>query len=137
MNRFCRTVYVLLPGYTGIDQMNFIALDIGSTSIKATAWDLAKLETIGDTIRVPCPAPLPGLPTGHFELDPAAVVSTVQEVITSILSDVADVAGIVSCNQMAGVILADHEGNPLSNYLSWRDQRVFNRSPEAHDPITI
>lgn len=109
--------------------MNFIALDIGSTSIKATAWDLAKLETIGDTIRVPCPAPLPDLPTGHFELDPAAVVSTAHEVITSILSDVADVAGIVSCNQMAGVILADHEGNPLSNYLSWRDQRVLELFP--------
>ena len=113
--------------------MNFIALDIGSTSIKATTWDLEHLETIGPTVRVPSPTLLPGLPAGHFELDPAAVVNTVRGVLTSILSDVTNVAGIVNCNQMAGVILVDPEGKTLSNYLSWRDQRVLQRPPGSTD----
>ncbi|MBC8356217.1 MAG: hypothetical protein H8E66_29925 [Planctomycetes bacterium] len=103
--------------------MNFIGLDIGSTSIKGAVLDLESF-TIARTARVSCPEPITGLPPRHFELDPFAVVDAVQVVLAQLLEGVEDCAGVISCSQMAGVILMDEGGRPLTNYLSWRDQRV-------------
>jgi sugar (pentulose or hexulose) kinase len=108
--------------------MQFIGLDIGSSSIKGAVLDLETL-TVGSTAKVACPDPIAGLPVRHFELDPLAVVDAVQVVLTRLLDKVEDCAGIVSCNQMAGVILIDATGDPLTNYLSWRDQRVLEEHP--------
>jgi sugar (pentulose or hexulose) kinase len=104
--------------------MEFIGLDIGSSSIKGAVLDLDNL-TVGKTAHVNCPHPIAGLPPRHFELDPVAVVDGIQVVLAQLLDEVKDCAGIVSCSQMAGVILADAEGHALTNYLSWRDQRLL------------
>lgn len=110
--------------------MNFIGLDIGSSSIKGAVLDLDSL-TVGKTARVNCPEPIAGLPPKHFELDPLTVVEATRLVLAQLLDAVKECAGIVSCSQMAGVILADPVGNPLTNYLSWRDQRVLERHPSG------
>lgn len=115
--------------------MEFIGLDIGSSSIKGAVLDLDSL-TVGKTARVACPEPIAGLPPRHFELDPLAVVDAVQIVLTQLLAEVEDCAGIVSCSQMGGVILADSDGNPLTNYLSWRDQRAMEQHP-LHDGASV
>jgi sugar (pentulose or hexulose) kinase len=110
--------------------MNFVGLDIGSSSIKGAVLNLDRL-TVERTARIPCPQPIAGLAPRYFELDPLAVVDAVQNVLVQLLDEVDDCAGIVSCSQMAGVILADADANPLSNYFSWRDQRVLEDHPSG------
>ncbi|MCA9121740.1 MAG: hypothetical protein H6822_07375 [Planctomycetaceae bacterium] len=110
--------------------MRFIGLDIGSSSIKGAVLNLDSL-TIESTARVACPEPIANLPSRHFELDPLAVVDAVEGVVVQLLNEFDDCAGIVSCTQMAGVVLTDAAGNPLTNYLSWRDQRVAEKHPSG------
>ena len=115
--------------------MNYLALDIGSSSIKGTVWDLDRLAMTASIIRIPCPEPITDLPARHFELDPLAIADATGQVIEALVEQVGEIAGIVSCNQMAGVVLTDTKGNPLSNYLSWRDQRVlepFRQSDQTY-----
>ena len=109
--------------------MNFIGIDIGSSSIKGAVLDLERCR-MGDVVQVPCPGPVADLPPRQFELDAPAVVEAVRGVLSRLLESVSDCAGIVSCSQMAGVVLAEpNSGAPLSNYMSWRDQRALDCIP--------
>lgn len=110
--------------------MQYLALDIGSSSIKGALLDLERLQ-IGATIRRVCPGPVPGLPPRHFEIDPDAVTRATEEVLTELVATADAPAGVVSCTQMAGTILVDQQGQPLTRYLSWRDQRVLDNHPTA------
>ena len=101
-----------------------LAIDIGSSSIKGAAVDPER-RVVGTLVRQPFPDPVPGLASGHFEVEPAAVVSAVRKVLDQLAVDAADVEAILFCGQMGGVILVDQCGQPLTNYLSWRDQRTL------------
>jgi sugar (pentulose or hexulose) kinase len=103
--------------------MKFIGIDLGSSFIKGAVLDPALL-TLSHVARQPFPEPLPGLPANHFEIDPHAVVTAVEAVVAELLSSAPDCQGILFTGQMGGVILADERGRPLTNYLSWRDQRT-------------
>ena len=76
--------------------------------------------------RVPFPAFLRGLPPAQREVDPAAVMKAVSEVL-----DPGGVQGIVLCGQMHGFVLVDGQGEAISNYISWLDRRVQQREFEA------
>lgn len=108
----------------------FLGLDIGSSTIKGAVLDLDGLR-VGKSVRVDCPEPLSGLPPGHFELDPEDILERVRRVLSQLLPETRNCAGLVGCNQMAGVLLADSSGRPLANYLSWRDQRVLEPHPSG------
>ena len=108
--------------------MTCLAVDIGSTSIKGAALD-AEGAVIGPTVRMPFPEPIAGLVPGQFEIDPRAVVAAVCRVIDELLERTGKVDAILFCGQMGGVILVDGGGRPLTNYLSWRDQRTLGPHP--------
>lgn len=108
----------------------FIGLDIGSSTVKGALIDLDSL-TIRESVRVPFPDPVRGLPAHHFEIEPQAIIEAVQTVLDQLTENAQKCAGVLSCSQMAGVILADRSGNPLTNYLSWRDQRVLESHPSG------
>ncbi|MCH2212593.1 MAG: hypothetical protein MK110_14915 [Fuerstiella sp.] len=110
--------------------MKFVTLDIGSTSIKGVVWDLDRMQVVGESVRVASPSALTGLPAGYFELDPREVTRRVGKVVET-LSAACDCDGIVSCTQMSGVVLADTQGTPRTNYLSWRDQRLQTEHLDA------
>jgi xylulokinase len=100
---------------------HFVGIDVGSSFLKAAILDVDRGELVR-TARLPFPAFLPGLPPLHREVDPRAVVAAVIE----LLSDVAP-AGcecVVLCGQMHGFVLVDQQGEAVSNYISWLDQRV-------------
>lgn len=103
--------------------MTLIGIDIGSSFIKGGVLDLDKLA-IRDIVREPFPDPITGLPSGHFEIDPRAIVTAVERVVQKLLALTPDCAGVMFCGQMGGVILTDSRGEPVSNYLSWRDLRA-------------
>jgi sugar (pentulose or hexulose) kinase len=108
--------------------MPILAIDIGSSSIKGAVVEPADY-TIGTMVRMPFPAPVAGLPSGHFEVEPAAVVSAARRVVEELVSAAADAEAILCCGQMGGTILVDRAGRPLTNYLSWRDQRTLAPHP--------
>lgn len=110
--------------------MHFLALDIGSSFIKGAVLDAEKL-TIEHITRVPFPEPIAGLPAGYFEIDPPKVVAAVRQVLGQLMSQSPNFGGVLCSSQMGGVILANHHGIPLTNYISWRDQRTTQPRPDG------
>lgn len=112
--------------------MIFFGIDIGSSFIKGAVLDPIA-GSLAQIARRPFPAPLRPAPAGHFEIDPRAVARAVREVIDSLATaDQRPCSGILFCGQMGGIMLVDRDGNPRSNYLSWRDQRTTD--PHPNDP---
>ncbi len=104
--------------------MQCIGLDIGSTTIKGAVLDLHQHE-VRCVVQRPFPQPLAGLPDGFFEVDPQAVVSLAEEVANQLIRLAPQAQAIFCSGQMGGVVLVDQSGAPLTNYLSWRDQRAL------------
>lgn len=107
--------------------MYCLGVDVGSSSIKGAILDL-ETGTVGGIVRQPFPAALPGLPSGYFEIEPRAVVDAVSSVIQTLLRSNPVPAGIFFSGQMGGVILVDPANRPVTNYLSWRDQRTLQQT---------
>ena len=108
--------------------MSFIALDLGTTFIKGAVLDLDNLH-LHHIQRLPFPEPLPNLPLLFYEVDPGQVVATVRTLITDLLTHAPECEGIVMCTQMHGLVLCTPDGQPLSNVITWQDQRVLATHP--------
>ena len=106
----------------------FIALDLGTSHIKGAVIDLERVA-LGHISLAPFPAALPGLPPFFVEIDPDQIVAAVRQVIRELLPHAPHCAGIVMCGQMGGLVLTSERGQPLSNYISWRDQRLLLPAP--------
>ncbi len=108
--------------------MKCLGLDIGSSNIKGAVLDL-ELGEIGAPRAHPFPAPLDGLAAGSVEIAPAAVETTVRQLLEELLAEAPNAAAVFCSGQMGGVVLVDRaRGAPtraLTNYLSWRDQRTL------------
>ena len=108
--------------------MRFLGLDVGSSTIKGAVLDAAS-GTVSASVREPFPQPIGGLSRGHFEVDPKAIVAAVGRVLHSLIGAAPDARGVFLAGQMGGLILVDRQGQPLTNYLSWRDQRTLAPHP--------
>ncbi|MDP2999541.1 MAG: FGGY family carbohydrate kinase, partial [Bryobacterales bacterium] len=97
----------------------FLGIDIGTSFIKTGLLDLDGLRVAG-IARMAFPEPLRGLPPLYREYDPIEIV----EVARRLIARTPRVGGIVFCGQMHGLVLADRQGQPLSNYIAWSDQRA-------------
>ncbi|MEZ6065408.1 MAG: hypothetical protein R3B90_06790 [Planctomycetaceae bacterium] len=104
--------------------MQFIGIDLGSTSIKGAVLNVES-RSLGPVRSVACPPPRGGLPTGHFAIDPRQVMQVTRDLLDRLLDDVEECGGLLCCTQMGGVILAQPNGDPASDYLSWRDERTL------------
>lgn len=105
-----------------------IALDLGTTFVKGAVLDL-EARRLAHTVRVPFPAPLAGLPPGHHEIDPAAVLTVTEELLGSILTVAPNAEGLVLSSQMHALVLVDEAGASRSNIVTWQDQRALTRHP--------
>ena len=101
----------------------FIAIDVGSSFIKAAVADIDALQ-LRHTLRVPFPGFVPGLPPPYREVDPAAILSAVEELLARAAALAPRCTGLVFCGQMQGFVLVNGSGEPASNYVSWLDRRV-------------
>jgi xylulokinase len=105
----------------------FLGIDLGTTSFKAAALDLDRCE-LSHVRRVPVPAPVAGLPPTRYELDPAALIAAVRNLLGELLRDAPDATGLVMCSQMHCVVLTGARGEPHSNVITWKDQRALEAS---------
>ncbi len=103
--------------------MRCLGIDVGSTSIKGAVLDLGR-GIVEGVRREPFPPAIGGLPAGQVEIDAEEVVRRTGRVLSALLDEEPDAAGIFVAGQMGGVLLVDDRGTPLTNYLSWRDQRT-------------
>jgi len=105
---------------------SFLGIDIGTSFIKTGLLDLAGLRVAGIS-RMAFPEPLRGLPPLYREYDPIEIV----EVARRLVARAPRVGGIVFCGQMHGLVLAGRQGQPLSNYIAWSDQRATSCFDQA------
>lgn len=107
--------------------MQALGIDIGSTSIKGAVLDLAA-GAVHPPVARPFPSPIPGLPSGWVEIDPDQICRAVDEVLSILIKQSPKAERVYFSGQMGGVILVDERTLPLTNYLSWRDQRTVDSS---------
>ncbi|MCA9074771.1 MAG: hypothetical protein KDA93_07050 [Planctomycetaceae bacterium] len=104
--------------------MRCLGIDIGSTSIKGAVLDLEQ-RSVGTPVSSPFPAPIASLPEGWVEIEPQAVCKSVDEVIATLMEQAPYADRLLFSGQMGGLILIDDRAQPLTNYISWRDQRTL------------
>ncbi len=104
--------------------MKCLGIDIGTSSVKGAVLDLEN-SAVGEVIKEDFPAPLSGLPTGYFEVEPSRIQEVVENLLVRLLDLAPEVSSVHWTGQMGGVILVDESGNALTNYISWRDQRTL------------
>ncbi len=110
--------------------MTVLALDIGTSFIKGAVLDLDTME-IGDTLRLPFPEPISGLPALHKEFDPAQILSAVLNVLNTLAERSARCEGLLVCTQMHSLVCVDHSGIAHSTLTTWQDQRVLETHPDG------
>jgi sugar (pentulose or hexulose) kinase len=104
--------------------MKCLGIDIGSSSIKAAILNLDR-SSIEHSVSVAFPANIENLAPGHFEVGLAAILHRTKELLNQLLGLAPEVHAIFVSSQMGGVVVLDANGQPATNYLSWRDQRTL------------
>ena len=103
--------------------MIYYAVDIGSSSLKGAVIDPVR-GTMHAVRPHPFPQPLPANSPGQFEVDTSAVVDATRGMLDELDSVSPEACSEVwFCGQMGGILLVDRRGEPLTPYVSWRDQR--------------
>ncbi|MFO0930037.1 MAG: FGGY family carbohydrate kinase [Gemmataceae bacterium] len=102
----------------------FLGIDLGTTFLKGAVLDLDR-PALRQVRRLPFPAPLPGLPPTRCELDPAAVLAATRQLIGELLDDAPDATGLLLSSQMHCLVFLDANRRPVSNVLTWKDQRAL------------
>jgi sugar (pentulose or hexulose) kinase len=108
----------------------FIALDLGTAFIKGAVVHLDR-PGLAHIRRVPFPEPIAGLPALFCEIDPARIIAAVRHVIDELAACTPACSGLVMCGQMGGLVLTTAAGAALTNYISWRDQRLLQPHPSG------
>ena len=103
--------------------MRCLGLDIGSSSIKGAVLDL-ETSRVQHIVREPFPDAVAGLPSGFHEVSPEEIFTRTVSVVDRLCRHAPDATTLLSCGQMGGIMLLDQQRRPVTNYLSWRDQRT-------------
>jgi sugar (pentulose or hexulose) kinase len=109
-------------------QQTFIGIDLGTTFLKGAVIDLDTLQP-GHIERLPFPPFITGLPAAQREVDAGAMVGAVKDLVRRLLPHAPNCTGLVMCTQMHGLVLTDAQGTPLSNAITWQDQRTEEPHP--------
>lgn len=111
-----------------------ITCDVGTTAMKTCLFYVEKdIKLIAHAEK---PYSLQILDNGGVEQDPydwwEAMCTTVKHVLEFSGVDAEKIAGISFCSQMQGLVLVDHDGNPVRPGMSYMDQRA---SKQMHQGI--
>lgn len=110
--------------------MNYLALDLGTSFIKGAVLDLDRYA-VGPVLRRPFPPALSHLPPRHVAVDPALIVAATRDLLEELAGQTPDLAGMVVCGQMHGLVVTDGAGIPLTPAVTWQDQRILDPAPNG------
>ena len=106
-----------------------LALDIGTTSVAGLAID--QTGRIVASVQAANSSGVAGLPQGYAEQDPNQLLSISIKVLRQLAEQVS--GEFVHClgitGQMHGTVLLDKYQNPISNLVTWQDQRANDNVP--------
>jgi sugar (pentulose or hexulose) kinase len=131
---FVNFVRFVVTSSTGGEVARFLGIDIGTTFLKGAVLDLDN-RTVSDIRRLPVPAPVDGLASTRYELDPGSIISSIRKMLSGMLETAPDATGLVMCSQVHCLILLDGAGNPRSNIITWKDQRALELSSRGNHSL--
>ncbi|GGH79997.1 sugar (pentulose or hexulose) kinase [Pullulanibacillus pueri] len=106
--------------------MEILGIDIGSTFIKWAVMDLeegkiSKVSQIKSTDNI-------STENGNYEVDLKEILKSVNSIIDKCLYDYqGNINGIIFSTQMHGFAITDETGKPVTNYISWQDERCLRK----------
>lgn len=103
--------------------MSYLALDIGSSFIKYTVFDMEG-KRVGRRVKLSAPEPTEQNET-RYEVSAEAIWGKVKDIVIEVAKDEPNLVGIVLCTQMHGFILADENKTAITPYISWQDNRCM------------
>lgn len=102
------------------DSNHVLAVDVGTTSIKAAVMDISTFEAV----KTESTKAVVEYPKKHWaEKDPEKLWNSIVEVCRKITEGVS-LDAIIFEGHMAGVVPVDEEGNALRNMIIWLDERA-------------
>ncbi len=102
----------------------FLAIDLGSSFIKYALID--ESGNLGSVKRIKSPEFLASECARIKEYCPEDWVVCVKNIIDESKA-INDIKGVFFSTQMHGMILMDGDGETISNYISWQDERAFGQ----------
>lgn len=100
--------------------MNFIAIDLGSSSIKAALFDLDSYKLL-EEIKIKTPDKLEHEDPNKFEISADEVFLIVKNIIDKLTNKYLNINGVLFSSQMQGFVYDYGQENP--SYITWQDQR--------------
>jgi len=104
--------------------MRYLGVDLGSSFIKGAVLD-SDAFSITHIERIPFPAPLSQSEARFREFDPLEVVKATRDLLEKLGQTAPDARGVVMCSQLHGLVLTTTDGEAVSNFISWQDQRAL------------
>lgn len=105
----------------------FIAIDIGSSFVKAALFDLDSHTLIAKEKRM-SPQKKISDDVNRFEIDAYRYVDLVRSLLTQITAEHKGITGLLLSTQMHGVVFKPRDMDPV--YISWQDQRCIEQNGE-------
>lgn len=102
---------------TGIN--NYLLVDIGSTNIKWAIYNKKSGITYSDKVAFPTKTNLPII---YFEVDLTIIITQIINIIAKAKYSY-NIKSIFISTQMHGYVLGNKAYLPLTNYISWQDER--------------
>ena len=112
---------------------SFIAIDIGSSFIKAALFNFEQNEII-DVIKIASPEKEYTKDPNKYEVKANAYVSITKEILHTFTTKYKDICGLLFSTQQHGFIY-EYDSNPV--YISWQDQRCIEKSENGKSFIEI
>lgn len=112
--------------------MKYIAIDIGSSFVKAAVVDV-DAQTVVAMNKTPTPEKLPDPNPRHFENDASVFVELVEKLTRDYAKRFRDVAGILLATQMHGFVYAVPGRKDV--YTSWQDMRCLDAGPDGRSTL--
>ena len=103
--------------------MHFLAIDLGTTSLKGAILDLEH-QQLRHVTRVAMPDKLPNPEPLMHELDPQMVLDLMRQFIADLRTHAPNAQGLVMCAQMHGMLLLGPDHTPRTPIITWQDQRT-------------
>ncbi len=102
--------------------MDYLLMDFGTTSTKSAIVDL-DTGSFSYVRSHPSLSNCSDVP-GHYEISPAALLERFNNICAAYYNDL-DIhfAGIAFCSEQNGFVALDEHNHPLTNYVSWKDER--------------